>query len=114
MPDQYQDKDETGRSQSVVPAGGDDEANVTSQFVYVGRQPILDREGALHAYELLFRGSAQNYAEVSDDAQATAQVVVRTIGSIGVPSVLDTHRGYVNIGRELLFDDIVHLMEPER
>jgi c-di-GMP-related signal transduction protein len=41
-------------------------------------------------------------------------VVVRTIGSIGVTSVLGTHRGYVNIGRELLFDDIVHLMEPER
>jgi len=114
MPDPYQDKDETGRSRSFASAGEDDDASVSSQFVYVGRQPILDRDGALHAYELLFRGSAQNYAEVSDDAQATAQVVVRTIGSIGVPSVLGTHRGYVNIGRELLFDDIVHLMEPER
>src|SRR3984885_14646224 len=83
-------------------------------FVYLGRQPILDREGALNAYELLFRAGAHNYAEVSDDAQATAQVVARTIGGIGVSAVLGPHRGYVNIGRGLLFDDIVHLMSPER
>jgi c-di-GMP-related signal transduction protein len=83
-------------------------------FVYLGRQPILDRDGALNAYELLFRASAHNYAEVSDDAQATAQVVARTIGGIGVSAVLGHHRGYVNIGRDLLFDDIVHLMSPER
>jgi c-di-GMP-related signal transduction protein len=83
-------------------------------FVYLGRQPILDRDGALNAYELLFRAGAHNYAEVSDDAQATAQVVARTIGGIGVSAVLGHHRGYVNIGRDLLFDDIVHLMSPER
>ena len=114
MPDPFQDNDEAGCPQTFAQAVGDDDALASAQFVYVGRQPILDREGALHAYELLFRGSAHNYAEVSDDAQATAQVVARTIGSIGVPSVLGTHRGYVNISRELLFDDIVHLMEPER
>ncbi|TDY42993.1 EAL and modified HD-GYP domain-containing signal transduction protein [Paraburkholderia rhizosphaerae] len=84
------------------------------QFVYLGRQPILDRSGALNAYELLFRDSAQNHARVSDDAQATAQVVARTIGAIGVPAVLGQHRGYINIGRRLLFDDIVHLMSPQR
>ncbi|MBN3754599.1 EAL domain-containing protein [Paraburkholderia sp. Tr-20389] len=117
MPDPYQDTDDAGRLQTFAQAGAEedaDEAISSAQFVYVGRQPILDRDGALHAYELLFRGSAHNYAEVSDDAQATAQVVVRTIGSIGVPSVLGSHRGFVNIGRDLLFDDIVHLMEPER
>ncbi|NML32196.1 EAL domain-containing protein [Paraburkholderia sp. G-4-1-8] len=85
-----------------------------AQYVYVGRQPILDRNGALNAYELLFRAGAYNYAEISDDAQATAQVVARTIGGIGVPAVLGAHRGFVNIDRALLFSDIVHLMPPER
>jgi c-di-GMP-related signal transduction protein len=89
-------------------------AAVEAPFVYLGRQPILDRYGALNAYELLFRAGAHNYAEVSDDAQATAQVVARTIGGIGVSAVLGQHRGYVNIGRDLLFDDIVHLMSPDR
>ncbi|MGF6569560.1 EAL and modified HD-GYP domain-containing signal transduction protein [Paraburkholderia fungorum] len=90
------------------------EPDFPAQFVYLGRQPILDRDGALSAYELLFRAGAHNYAEISDDAQATAQVVARTIGGIGVPSVLGHHRGFVNMNRALLFNDIVHLMPPDR
>jgi EAL and modified HD-GYP domain-containing signal transduction protein len=90
------------------------EPDFPAQFVYLGRQPILDRDGALNAYELLFRAGAHNYAEVSDDAQATAQVVARTIGGIGVPAVLGRHRGFVNMNRALLFNDIVHLMPPDR
>ncbi|WP_035551059.1 EAL domain-containing protein [Burkholderia sp. 9120] len=85
-----------------------------AQFVYLGRQPILDRHGALSAYELLFRAGAHNYAEVTDDAQATAQVVARAIGGIGVQAALGLHRGFVNIDRALLFNDIIHLMPPER
>jgi len=85
-----------------------------SPFVYLGRQPILARNGALAAYELLFRGGTRNRAEVTDEAAATAQVVARTIGQIGVQAVLGAHRGYVNIGRELLFDDVVHLLSPQR
>ncbi|WP_144142986.1 EAL and HDOD domain-containing protein [Paraburkholderia sp. BCC1884] len=92
----------------------DAEPGSAAQFVYLGRQPILDRDGALYAYELLFRAGAHNYAEVTDDAQATAQVVARAIGGIGVPAVLGVHRGFVNIDRALLFNDIVHLMPPER
>ncbi|WP_322049005.1 EAL and HDOD domain-containing protein [Paraburkholderia sp. J67] len=83
-------------------------------FVYLGRQPILDRNGALSAYELLFRGGPQNRADVFDDALATAQVMARTIGQLGVPAVLGRHHGYVNMSRELLFDDIVHLLPPDR
>jgi c-di-GMP-related signal transduction protein len=90
------------------------EPDSPAQFVYLGRQPILDRDGALNAYELLFRSGAHNYAEISDDAQATAQVVARTIGGIGVPSVLGHHRGFVNMDRALLFNDIVHVMPPDR
>ncbi len=79
-----------------VPAHPAQDAHLAAEapFVYLGRQPILDRDGALNAYELLFRAGAHNYAEVSDDAQATAQVVARTIGGIGVSAVLGHHRGY--------------------
>lgn len=85
-----------------------------AECVYLGRQPILARSGALDAYELLFRTSNENRALIGDDAQATARVVANTIGSIGVTAALGTHRGYVNLCRELLFDDIVLLLPPER
>ncbi|WP_061136202.1 EAL and HDOD domain-containing protein [Caballeronia fortuita] len=84
------------------------------QSVYVGRQPILDGDGALVAYELLFRDGPDNRARIHDDVQATAHVVARTIGEMGVPAVLGPHPGYVNMSRELLFDDIVHIMQPRR
>ena len=84
------------------------------EIVYLGRQPILDRAGALHAYELLFRDSPDNYARVQDDVQATAHVVARAVGEIGLSAVLGDYRGYVNMNRALLFDDIVHIMPPER
>ncbi|SEA85123.1 EAL and HDOD domain-containing protein [Paraburkholderia sartisoli] len=84
------------------------------QFAFLARQPILDRSGALFAYELLFRSGEQNFAQVSSDDEATAHVVARTIGGLGVPAVLGEHRGYVNIGRDLLFDDMIHVMSPER
>ncbi|ABE30064.1 Putative diguanylate phosphodiesterase (EAL domain) [Paraburkholderia xenovorans LB400] len=105
----------TARHSEVLDSTAEAAAPLPSaQFVYLGRQPILDRDGALNAYELLFRAGAHNYAEVTDDAQATAQVVARAIGGIGVPTVLGRHRGFVNIDRALLFNDIVHLMPPGR
>jgi EAL and modified HD-GYP domain-containing signal transduction protein len=85
-----------------------------SETVYVGRQPILDRHAALHAYELLFRDSTDNSARIADDIHATAHVVARTVGEIGVSAVLGDRQGYVNMSRELIFDDIVHVMPPER
>jgi c-di-GMP-related signal transduction protein len=84
------------------------------EIVYLGRQPIIDRHGALYAYELLFRDSPDNRARIFDDVQATAHVVARTVGEIGLSSVLGEYRGFVNMNRDLLFDDIMLIMPPER
>jgi c-di-GMP-related signal transduction protein len=83
-------------------------------IAYLGRQPILDRTGALTAYELLFRSGAHNSADVDDDRLATAQVMTRTMGQLGVSAALGHHCGYVNVSRELLFDDTIHLLPPDR
>lgn len=89
-------------------------APAVQPIAYLGRQPILDGAGALTAYELLFRGGAHNSAEIDDDRIATAQVMTRTMGQLGVSAVLGRHYGYVNVSRELLFDDTIHLLPPDR
>src|SRR5438309_3846113 len=38
--------------------------------IYVARQPIVNREGELVAYELLFRSTEENASEVEDDLYA--------------------------------------------
>jgi c-di-GMP phosphodiesterase len=42
---------------------------------YLARQPILNREQALVAYELLFRNAAVGPANITTDLSATASVI---------------------------------------
>lgn len=86
----------------------------TDDRVYLGRQPIVDRSGALHAFELLFRSDAINRASIVDDMEATAHVLARTFVDVGIVNALGGHPGYVNVSRELLNDDVVSLIPPDR
>jgi c-di-GMP-related signal transduction protein len=82
--------------------------------VYLGRQPIVDRNGALQAFELLFRSDAINRASIVDDVEATAHVLARTFVDVGIVSALGPHPGYVNVSRDLLNDDVVSLIPSDR
>jgi c-di-GMP-related signal transduction protein len=90
------------------------EQAVAPEYVYLGRQPILDRNGALCGFELLFRSGAVNCAQVTDDAAATAQVIARLTGDVGLSAALGDHAGYVNVDRTVLMSDIGWLLPPER
>lgn len=99
------------------PADGQATSNseaVMPEYVYLGRQPILDRDGALSAFELLFRAGAGNFAQVTDDVEATAHVIARLVGDMGLSAALGDHAGYVNVDRTVLMSDIVQLLPPER
>jgi EAL and modified HD-GYP domain-containing signal transduction protein len=85
-----------------------------SLSVLLGRQPIVDRTGALVAYELLYRHGDINAAVVTDDHAATEQVILNAIAQFGVAGALGSQRGYVNIGRETLGSDSLMLLDPKR
>lgn len=78
--------------------------------LFLGKQPILDRNRNLIAYELLFRSGRENAAEVSDDVHASANVVVNAYGHLGIQQVLGSLRGFINIGHDLLLDDAILLL----
>jgi len=105
-------------STKIALASRADESAETShieyEFVYLGRQPILDRDGALAAFELLFRNSSENRALVTDDQEATAHVLVRTIGDVGIAAALGQHMGYVNVSRDMLMSEVILLIPPHR
>ncbi|MEX3985290.1 EAL and HDOD domain-containing protein [Paraburkholderia sp. EG287A] len=86
----------------------------TSEYVYLGRQPILDRDGVLNGFELLFRSGELNFAHVVDDVEATADVIARLVGDMGLDAALGDHTGYVNVDRTVLMSDIVQVLPPER
>ena len=80
------------------------------QEIFLGRQPILDRNQNLVAFELLFRSGQTNAANVTDDVFATASVIVNAYGELGIQKVLGQQRGFINMNAELLMSDMIQLL----
>ncbi|MGN6702819.1 MAG: EAL and HDOD domain-containing protein [Burkholderiaceae bacterium] len=80
---------------------------------FLARQPILDREQRLTAYELLFRSAATGPANVSDDLAATASVIAHT-NELGVDQVIGNARGFVNVDAAVLMSDFIDVLPPEK
>ena len=83
--------------------------NATDQL-FLGRQPILDRNQQLFAYELLFRNGSRNFADVTDGVQATATVIANAFTELGVEAALGNHRGFINVDEAFLFSDMLELL----
>ncbi len=78
----------------------------------IGRQPILDRDGKLHGYELLFRpdGTKRPF----DGNHATANVIMNALTEFGLDHVTGPHRAYINFTAELLQNDTALLLPRDR
>lgn len=84
--------------------------NQTADQLFLGRQPILDREQRLFAYELLFRSGTHNAADVTDGVQATATVIANAFAELGIEAALGSCRGFINVDEEFLFSDMLELL----
>jgi EAL and modified HD-GYP domain-containing signal transduction protein len=80
---------------------------------FLGRQPILNRDQSLAAYELLFRSAAAGPANVTDDLYATASVIAHA-SELGMENVIGASLGYVNVDAAVLMSDIVQFLPKER
>ncbi len=88
--------------------------NLEPENAYLGRQPILNRSGSLVAFELLFRSGKDNLANHVDDSQATAHVVARAIGEMGVDAAIGPHLGFVNVSGPMLIDESLRVIPQAR
>jgi EAL and modified HD-GYP domain-containing signal transduction protein len=70
--------------------------------VRVARQPILDRDAHLIGYELLFRASQNNAADVVDDREATSAVIVDGLLEVGLLDLVGEGVAYLNVSRDFL------------
>ncbi len=72
--------------------------------IFIGRQPIFDREREIRAYELLFRRSLrENRALVEDANEATARVIVDGY-SIAAAALPPDRKVFINFPQQLLLD----------
>ncbi len=75
------------------------------QNIYLGRQPIFDRELEVYAYELLFRAGETNAAGDLDGDQATSRVIANTFIELGLDEIVGRHRAFLNLTRGFLVND---------
>jgi c-di-GMP phosphodiesterase len=73
--------------------------------VFVGRQPIYDRQLDVYAYELLFRSGESNQAGVMDGDQATSQVILNTFMEIGLETIVGQKLAFINLTRGFILQD---------
>jgi EAL and modified HD-GYP domain-containing signal transduction protein len=78
---------------------------------FIGRQPILDIDQQIIAYELLFRHSADaSKAVIEDDVRSCAHVLVNTLNDMGAQWLLGDKLAFININAEVLQGDFLELL----
>jgi len=88
---------------------------VATEEIFIGRQPILDRNQQLFAYELLFRsGNKQNSANVQDNLAATANVINHAFAELGIEQALGPYKGFINCDESLLLSDILEVLPTDK
>jgi EAL and modified HD-GYP domain-containing signal transduction protein len=70
--------------------------------IYVARHSIYDARLQVIGYEVLFRGSHENRAVVSDGNQATSDLLLSAVVDIGLERLVGSKMAFVNMTREFL------------
>lgn len=84
---------------------------MSSSSIFLGRQPILDRQGLLYGCELLFRcAQSQDRALVLDDSAATATVITHAFTELSLGKALGNEHVFINVGEELLFSEALEFL----
>ncbi|MDD2651863.1 MAG: EAL domain-containing protein [Sulfurimonas sp.] len=74
--------------------------------IYLGRQPILDRDGNLSAYEVLYSEEEKADSYAHNDFRS-AMVISTILNKLGTNEVLGERRAFIKIGEKFLLNDIV-------
>jgi c-di-GMP-related signal transduction protein len=83
--------------------------------VFLGRQPILNRQGQVVAYELLFRSSTgQAVVYITDDSQATMNVIAHAFRHFGISAVVGEAKAFISFNAQLLMSDAMKAPPKDR
>lgn len=74
--------------------------------VLIGRQPIFDRQRQVIGYELLYRDSQVNRANIVDGHKATSTVLSRAFVEIGIDRLIGDKLAFVNLPDSMIRGDL--------
>ncbi|VAW97988.1 Predicted signal transduction protein, partial [hydrothermal vent metagenome] len=73
---------------------------------FIARQPIYDRKLYVYAYELLYRSSENNYADVVDGDDATSQVLINALMEVGLPELVGQSLAFINLTERYIVEGL--------
>ncbi len=97
---------------SATPAPVPDKLKDVTKLHYVARQPIFDRDRKVFGYELLFRDGLEN-AFTGTDADAASRATLDNSLLIGLDTLCDGRRAFVNCTRDTLIKGLVTLLPSQ-
>ena len=80
---------------------------------YVARQPIFNTDQSVYGYELLYRGFSKNNTEKVDGDTATSEVLINSFSTIGIESITQKKRAFINFTKKLLVKEVPTIFDKE-
>lgn len=82
--------------------------------IFVARQPIFKRNKEVFAYELLFRSGLTNYFDpLQDGEEATSKVITNSFLLIGIATITEGKKAFINFSEEMLLQGYPALFPKE-
>src|SRR5512137_871254 len=86
---------------------------MSEEKYFLGRQPILDKGQNIVAFELLFRSADKQYADFTDQTQASASVILNAMTDFGIDNVVGRHKAFINVTEDMLMSDTLELLPKD-
>lgn len=92
----------------------DESVSVVRRDVFVARQPVLNLDGSMFAYELLFRDGVASSFPGGDGHNATSAVLLNAFVETGLPRLSGEHRVLINFNDASLIDGLPTLFPKDK
>lgn len=76
------------------------------EHIYLGRQPILDKDGKLNSYEVLYSEDKKADSYALNDFRS-AMIINTILNKFGTHEILGGERAFIKIGEKFLLSDII-------
>ena len=86
---------------------------IMEKEIFIGRQPILDAESVLFAYELLYRDLERDDV-ITDNRSATASVLVHILNQFGLKQIVGRYPAFVKVDIAFLMQDMIYTIPKEQ
>jgi EAL and modified HD-GYP domain-containing signal transduction protein len=81
------------------------------ESVYLGREPIIDRDNSLFAYEVLYKNSKKE--DEANSRYTSASVINTVLNKFGTNAIIGNRKAFVKVDEKFLMHDLIFTIPSE-